>query len=239
MKQKLFLLLAVVALVGAMAFRTTTVADPLTGAWRLQANGTEQVLLFMDGYATHTTYDKATKRFVQTRGGTYTLGNGGLTIRYEFDTQNKDNVGQTATYTGSLNGDQLVGDISGTSQSWQRVDNGTAPLAGLWAISARKQNGELQQIHQTGTRKTVKILTGNRFQWAAIDPGTKQFMGTGGGTYTFQNGKYTEQIEFFSRDSSRVGSSLSFDGKLEGGDWHHSGLSSKGEPIYEVWKRKG
>jgi hypothetical protein len=128
--------------------------------------------------------------------------------------------------------------INGEVQGWNRLDNGEARLAGLWTITARKQNGALQPIHQTGTRKTVKILTGTRFQWAAIDPGTKQFMGTGGGTYTFQNGKYTEQIEFFSRDSSRVGSSLSFDGKLEEGNWHHSGLSSKGEPIYEVWGRK-
>jgi hypothetical protein len=63
-------------------------------------------------------------------------------------------------------------------------------------------------------------------------------MGTGGGTYTFKDGKYTENIEFFSRDSSRVGSSLAFDGKLENGDWHHSGLSSKGDPIYEVWSRR-
>jgi hypothetical protein len=63
-------------------------------------------------------------------------------------------------------------------------------------------------------------------------------MGTGGGTYTFANGKYTEHIEFFSRDSSRVGAALTFDGKLENGDWHHSGLSSKGDPIYEVWSRK-
>ncbi|HYH14177.1 MAG TPA: hypothetical protein VD794_03090, partial [Flavisolibacter sp.] len=133
---------------------------------------------------------------------------------------------------------QLMANLAGAAEGWSRLDEGNAPLAGLWAITARKQNGELQPIHQTGTRKTVKILTGTRFQWAAIDPGTKQFMGTGGGTYTFQNGKYTEQIEFFSRDSSRVGSSLSFEGKLENSNWHHSGLSSKGDPIYEVWSRK-
>ena len=51
------------------------------------------------------------------------------------------------------------------------------------------------------------------------------------------NGKYTEHIEFFSRDSSRVGASLRFDGKLENGEWHHSGLSSTGEKIYETWGR--
>jgi hypothetical protein len=117
------------------------------------------------------------------------------------------------------------------------VDDGAAPLAGVWHITSRMQDGKLVPIHRTGTRKTLKILTGNRFQWVAIDPGAKQFSGTGGGTYTFNNGTYTENIEFFSRDSSRVGASLSFNGKLEGKDWHHSGLSSKGDKIYEVWSK--
>jgi hypothetical protein len=80
---------------------------------------------------------------------------------------------------------------------------------------------------QLGARRTLKILTGTRFQWAAINIETKEFFGTGGGRYTFENGKYTEHIEFFSRDSSRVGASLGFDGKIESGAWHHSGLSSR------------
>jgi len=238
MKHKILLLVVLVALFGVMAFRNTGAADAATGGWRLTSNGVEQVLLFMDGYFTHTTYDKASKRFVQTRGGTYTLQNGKLTVHYEFDTQNQEQIGRSVSYTAALKNGQLNANLTGAAANWSRLDDGQAPLAGLWSITARQQNGELQQIHQTGTRKTVKILTGTRFQWAAIDPGTKQFMGTGGGTYTFQNGKYTEQIEFFSRDSSRVGSSLTFDGKLENGDWHHSGLSSKGDAIYEVWSRK-
>jgi hypothetical protein len=238
MKHRLVLLVAVVVLFAALAFRKTGSADLATGAWQLKAGNAEQVLLFMDGYCTHTTYDKTTKRFMQTRGGTYTVQNNKLTVHYEFDTQNSGQVGQTVSYTTSLKNGQLVVNLNGATEQWSRLDDGNAPLAGLWKITARKQNGELQTIHQTGTRKTVKLLTGTRFQWAAIDPGTKQFMGTGGGTYTFTDGKYTEQIEFFSRDSSRVGSSLTFDGRLENGDWHHSGLSSKGDAIYEVWSRR-
>ena len=238
MKRCYFLLIVFSVLVSVLAFRKAGMADAATGAWHLQAEGTIQVLLFMDGYFTHTTYEKATKRFTQTRGGTYRLQKDKLTVHYEFDTQNKEQVGQAVDYTVTFNKGQLVTTVQGGDQAWNRLDNGQAPLAGLWTITSRKQNGELQPIHQTGTRKTVKILTGDRFQWAAIDPGTKQFMGTGGGTYTFKEGKYTEQIEFFSRDSNRVGSALTFDGRLENGDWHHSGLSSKGEPIYEVWSRR-
>lgn len=238
MKHLLVLITAVVALAGVLAFQKGPSADPVTGAWQRKTGGVEQVLLFMDGYFTHTTYDKAAKRFVHTRGGTYTFKDGRLSVSYEFDTQNPAAIGQSVSYKTSMQNDQLQTTVNGAAEGWKRLDEGQAPLAGLWTISARRQGGELQAIHQTGTRKTVKILTGTRFQWAAIDPGTKQFMGTGGGTYRFADGKYTERIEFFSRDSSRVGSSLSFDGRLENGDWHQSGLSSKGDPIYEVWSRK-
>jgi hypothetical protein len=83
----------------------------------------------------------------------------------------------------------------------------------------------------------VKILSGTRFQWIAINTHTKEFFGTGGGAYTFQGGTYTENIAFFSRDSSRVGASLRFNGKVEKDGWHHSGLSSSGDKIYEIWNK--
>ncbi len=81
----------------------------------------------------------------------------------------------------------------------------------------------------------MKILSGTRFQWIAFNVATKQFMGTGGGTYTTVDGKYTENIEFFSRDNSRVGTSLEFNYELKDGDWQHSGKNSRGEPLFEVW----
>ena len=81
----------------------------------------------------------------------------------------------------------------------------------------------------------MKILSGTRFQWIAYNTETKEFLGTGGGTYTTEDGKYTENIEFFSRDATRVGTSLAFTFEIKDSNWHHSGLSSKGEPIYEIW----
>ena len=215
-----------------------TIADPLTGAWLLSSGEEQQVLQFVDGYHTQTRYSKPAKKFMETRGGPYTINGNKLNILVEFDTKDKDQTGQTISKDFSLKNDELTITANGRALTFKRIDNGTAPLAGLWSITGRMQDGKMTPIHRTGTRKTIKILSGTRFQWAAIDPGTKQFSGTGGGTYEFVNGKYTEHIEFFSRDSSRVGASLSFDGKLENGEWHHSGLSSKGDKIYEVWGRK-
>jgi hypothetical protein len=233
-------ILAMLVLSFTMAFRqpSATISELPTGAWEKRAGDAQEVLLFADGYFTHTAYDQTNRKFIRTRGGAVSAQGKGLSILIEFDTKEKEAVGQTIDFSANVSQNNLITDIGGTEERWTRLDAGNSGLAGLWQITARKQEGGLVPIHQTGTRKTVKILSGTRFQWAAIDPGTKQFMGTGGGRYTFQNGKYTEHIEFFSRDSSRVGSSLSFDGKLENGDWHHSGLSSRGEPIYEVWSRK-
>ena len=53
-----------------------------------------------------------------------------------------------------------------------------------------------------------------------------------------ENGKYVENIEFFSRDSTRVGHSLEFDFEIKEGDWHHKGFSSKGDPKYEIWTQR-
>ena len=121
--------------------------------------------------------------------------------------------------------------------TWNRIDTGDGELAGLWQITARTQNGQMVEMKQ-GPRKTIKLITGTRFQWMAINPETKEFSGTGGGTYTLINGKYTETLEFFSRDNSRVGASLSFEAKIEENRWIHSGKSSKGEPINEIWSKR-
>jgi hypothetical protein len=99
------------------------------------------------------------------------------------------------------------------------------------------QNGEMQPF-QAGPRKTLKLISGTRFQWMAINTETKEFFGTGGGTYTFTEGKYVEKIEFFSRDSSRVGAVLPFNGSVNGKVWTHKGFNSKGEPLHEEWTRE-
>ena len=211
--------------------------NELTGAWMHQDNNEEHLLQFVDGYCTHSVYSKAEKKFIETRGGTYTTDANKITVAIEFDTSNNEQTGQSVVYNFLVEGDELTIDVNGKKLIYKKLDGGSAPLSGVWRITAQLRHGKVVPIHRTGTRKTLKILSATRFQWAAIDPGTKEFFGTGGGTYQFVNGKYTEQIEFFSRDSNRIGASLRFNGKLENGEWHHSGLSSKGETIYEIWSR--
>ena len=211
--------------------------DVLTGAWLHEDNNEEQLLLFVDGYNTNTVYSKAGRRFVETRGGTYSINGNQLNLTLEFNTADNEQTGCSLAYSFLISDDELTMDANGKKIRFKKIDHGSAPLAGAWHITSQMREGQIVPIHRTGTRKTVKILSGTRFQWVAIDTGTKEFFGTGGGVYEFVNGKYREEIEFFSRDGNRVGAALSFDGKLENGEWHHSGLSSKGDAIYEIWSR--
>ncbi len=215
----------------------TATAQPsktLTGAWQNSIDPGETICM-MDGYFVYSKFDVGTKTFDQTWGGPYTLSDNMLHIKVEFDSKEKDRVGKERVIPIKQAADLTIEGL-GVSKIMKQVDAGNGPLAGNWRITGRKQ-GETMSEMPLRSRRTLKLLTGTRFQWMAINIETGEFSGTGGGRYTFKDGKYTEQIEFFSRDGNRVGASLSFDGKVENGDWHHSGLSSKGEPIYEVWSR--
>ncbi|MCB0646473.1 MAG: hypothetical protein KDC49_07400 [Saprospiraceae bacterium] len=192
------------------------------------------VVIFADGYQAIASFDAKTGKFISCNGGTWKLVGDVMTEKVEFDSKKPERVGEEVTFKIELSEDHLS--IVGTDRKFDRMDDGTpGKLSGAWLMSGRIQDGEVQSRDTSGSRKTMKILSGTRFQWIAYNTETKQFNGTGGGNYTTIDGKYTENIEFFSRDDSRVGASLVFDYKLVDGKWHHSGLSSKGDPIYEIW----
>jgi hypothetical protein len=221
----------------AAGFHSLKSQANLTGAWNAKDGTVDHVLVCQDGYFSYSVYDKANKKFIQTWGGTYTESGGQVHANIEFDTRSKDNVGGHKHFAASANGGSLKLDMGAGASSWTRIDDGNANLAGNWRISGRMRDGSIQPIEKAA-RKTLKILSSTRFQWIAINTETKEFFGTGGGTYSFKDGKYTEHIEFFSRDSTRVGASLSFDGSVANNIWTHKGLSSRGEPIHEEWSRE-
>ena len=228
----------VVILLFCLSVTSAFYAQSIKGAWEayVQKDGkpVKNVVIFADGYQASAYYDAQTGAFISTNGGGFQLDGSTVTETVEFDTENAENVGTTTTFDIELSDNELKikdGDIV-----WKRIDDGSpGALNGAWLISGRMREGEIQKRDTDRPRKTMKILSGTRFQWIAYNTETKQFMGTGGGTYTTEDGKYIENIKFFSRDDSRVGASLEFEFELKDGDWHHSGLSSKGQPIYEIW----
>lgn len=222
--------------IGVFLSHTSFNQTSLTGAWSHANGSTEMLYVVVDDYLTFSSYDKLSKTFNHTWGGPIKVDKDKFSVAIEYNSANADEVGRTAEYSFTNEGNKLILTRSGEKSSLTRIDDGKGELAGNWRISGRMQGDKMNTINP-GPRKTLKILSGSRFQWIAINTETKEFFGTGGGTYTFKDGKYTESIEFFSRDKSRVGATLVFDGRLVNGVWVHSGLNSKGEPLHEEWSR--
>ena len=213
----------IIYLIAACLFSISVQAQQnLKGAYTAKEDK-EVIICLMDGYFVETKFNVNTKTFNYTWGGPFIKEGKKLLITVHFDSRDKAAVGK-------------IKEISFGEKYQTLIDIGENVLAGNWHMSGRK-NGDQFTENPLRARRTYKLLTGTRFQWMAINIDTGEFFGTGGGTYRFINGKYTENIEFFSRDASRVGASLNFTGKIENGQWHHSGLSSKGDPIYEIWSK--
>lgn len=215
-------------------------AQSVIGAWETYTTSEKgdklrSVVIFADGYQVLTTYHATTGKFVHSNGGTWKLEGNTMTEKVEFHTDNPERVGTETSFKVIITNNTI--EIVGSTMKLNRIDNGLpGKLHGAWLMSGRIRDGktQLRDVHRP--RKTMKILSGTRFQWIAYNTETKQFMGTGGGTYTTINGEYTENIEFFSRDDSKVGLRLKFDYELIDGKWNHKGFSSKGDPLHEIWE---
>lgn len=219
-------------------------AQNIEGAWKLtHQNGQpvsdkEYIKIYQDGYFAYGAKETGTNKFLHAGGGLFTIDGSNYSEHLDFFTADPDQVGTQNQYKIDFTNDKVVisGKIKGRDliEIWQRVGDREDDLTQNWVITGRRVDGETRSM-TPGARRTVKILSGGRFQWIAFNSETKEFSGTGGGTYEAKDGKYTELITFFSRDDSRVGAALSFDYEVKGGEWHHSGLSSTGSPIYEIW----
>lgn len=238
MKRFAYPFVFILVTITAFSFRKFNAAQKdISGAWRVEQNGIDNIIIYRDGYFSQTVFDKANKTFIGTTGGVYKINDSYIETKTEFNSKDQNDVGREYKQSFDLKGDELTLTMNNHTVRMKRIDDGKSELAGLWRITGRMQNGEIAQMPH-GDRKTIKLLSGTRFQWMAINPASKEFFGTGGGTYTFKDGKYIETIEFFSRDSSRVGAALTFDGSVKEDVWNHKGFSSKGDPINELWTRE-
>ena len=217
-------------------------AQSVIGAWEMYSTSKEgeklkSIVIFADGYQVIAIYNDDTGEFIHSNGGTWKLEGDTMTEKVEFHTDNPDRVGSEVSFKIEITDTTL--EIVGSNMKMNRIDNGTpGKLHGAWLMSGRIRDGETKQRDMTSPRKTMKLLSGTRFQWIAYNTETKEFKGTGGGTYVTKNGEYTENIEFFSKDDSRVGASLEFDYSLVEGEWHHKGFSSKGDAMHEIWAER-
>lgn len=222
-----------------LVFNLNMQAQSLQGSWKLAAEngkevtGKEVIRIYADSYFTEGAKDPDSNEFLWARGGEYHKKDD--QVRIDFDTRQEKPTAELVAHKIEFEEENSFSiEQRDTIQKWTRVSGNKNELSGNWVITGRERNGEMNQM-KPGDRKTIKMLGGDRFQWVAFNSATGEFFGTGGGTYIAKDGKYVENIEFFSRDASRVGASLEFNYKVEDGSWVHSGKSSKGDPIKEIW----
>ena len=159
--------------------------------------------------------------FISTLGGYYQLNEGVYEINLEFNSNYEQ--------------DSIVFLSIAKTSKWKNISKENNTLNGKWVMSGRYNNGEFRTRNTALPRKTMKVLIDGFFQWIAFNTETFKFSGSGGGEYETVDGKYIEIIQYFSRDDSRVGAELNFNYEIKNKDWYHTGLSSKGKPINEVW----
>jgi len=234
------------SLIFAIFLSFNTNAQILNGAWRLleqndQPVKHEAIKLYSNSYFTYSEYDKDTGQFIRAKGGRYTLNNLSYKEHLEIDSNDPLYSGTTMEYVVSLSGSEMtVTNLNtGDQQKWQKFDDAdNYQMAFCWRIHKKKDKAnEDWRTITYAPRKTLKLLTNNRYQVLALNSTTGQFVGSSGGTWSSDGDTYVEHIEFFSKDQSNVGKSLKFQRTFEDGLWLHTGKTTKHDLMMEKWQR--
>jgi hypothetical protein len=207
----------------------------ISGAWKNTTDTTQTLILATENYISITSYSTNGNTFIEAWGGKYEISKTEeIFIDLTFHSKKAQLVGTVM----SFNLNQKKKNVTFIEKSFEKIDNSKPDaLSGLWRITSILRNGEMAEMPK-GPRKTLKIMAGGYFQWFAINNVTSEFFGTGGGIYNIDKTKYSEEIIFFSRDNTRIGSKLSFEANVGDKTWIHSGLSSKGAPLKEIWEKQ-
>ena len=206
----------------------------IVGAWHEKMEDDEAVLICKDGYMVVTEFNQVNTQFSYCTGGTYKEKNDQFIITVDFTTRKKEieYIGTQRVMKYSISGDKIsVIKDDGTTRVLTRMDDGSGELAGVWRLVSRMNNGKTDSIGKD-SRETLKIISGKRFQWVTFDPEKNEFVGGGGGNYIYKEGKYSENIECYAKNSYKVGTSVVFDAFVNNNSW-----TIKGKGVEEVWRK--
>jgi len=148
------------------------------GAWERyfqDENGTEirSVVIFSERFQSIAMFNAKSGEFIYSNGGTWELNGNMMTEVVEFDTANSERVGNVITFEVTITNDKLS--LPESDWHFSRIDDGEpGELNGAWLMSGRYRNGEKETRNTDRPRKTMKILSGTRFQWIAFDNEKKE-----------------------------------------------------------------
>lgn len=220
------------------------IAQSLNGAWQLfEKDGNEAdahvIKLYSNAYFTYASYHKDTGKFIEAGGGRYILDFFNYKEHYDIDSTDPERSRKTTNYKAVLDDDVLrITNIkTGAVERWRKFDDANEQnMTTCWRIHDKLDEGDDDWRRIVyGPRKTLKMVTNNRYQILALNSETGEFVNSSGGTWTLSNDEYTEYVEFFSKDESNVGTSLTFKRKYQDELWHHSGRDTKGKILMERW----
>lgn len=197
-------------------------------------------LMIKDSYLILTTFNYAPASFNNTVGGILATEGKNFTVNLEFNSAMAKDSLKTLKGTFQLKGNRcMVVFDNGKKLDLEKVTMEDQNFEGAFLMAGRVTDQGESRRRIDVPRITMKMLLDGHFQWIAFNKETFEFSGTGGGKYIADNtGAYIEQIEFFSRNSSRVGAKLPFKYNIKGNDWFHQGNSSSGEPMHEIWTKR-
>ena len=223
--------------------------NTLTGQWvngvyeKTEKNDTSTQtsrLIIKDSYFILTIFNSAPASFNYTVGGILTTEGKNFIVNLEFNSAIAKDSLKTLKGTFQLKGNRcMVIFDNGKKLDLEKVTNEDQNFEGAFLMAGRVTDQGESRRRIDVPRITMKMLLDGHFQWIAFNKETFEFSGTGGGKYIAdKTGAYIEQIEFFSRNSGRVGAKLPFKYNIKGNDWFHQGNSSNGEPMHEIWTKR-
>ena len=218
------LLAAMVLSTAAMVLLTSLKAQTIdtkdiVGAWGYGSAENRTIMINTDKVFSVATYDLPGKKFIGSYGGTWRVEGKKLIKNIEWNSRDTQQAGKEIREDVQITGGKLV--VKQNNETWNRLDDGKpGELMGAWIITGNFSNDTVsKRPNPFFPRRTMKVLSGKYFHWIAYNVVTKSFINAGGGTYTTTNGKYTENIEFFTKTPESVGKSLVFDSSFVNGDW--------------------
>ncbi len=119
------------------------------------------------------------------------------------------------------------GSDSGTETTASTTEN---PLLGSWELVSYIAEGDTTgQWSSYGDEILYqKHITPTHFTWFRYNTTEDQLEGIGGGTYSYQDGIYTENIEFFlPPGSNELGQAIPFTVQFDGDTWLHKGYAKE------------
>ena len=223
--------------------------NTLTGQWvngvyeKTEKNDTSTQtsrLIIKDSYFILTIFNSAPASFNYTVGGILTTEGKNFIVNLEFNSAIARDSLKILKGSFQLKGNRckVIFD-NGKKLDLEKVIKEDQNFEGAFLMAGRVTDQGESRRRIDVPRITMKMLLDGHFQWIAFNKETFEYSGTGGGKYIAdKTGAYIEQIEFFSRNSGRVGAKLPFTYNIKGNDWFHQGNSSNGEPMHEIWTIK-